>query len=1029
MGIGHLDGRMVEEKSIPLNRLEEMPVTSNELYSHINDATNPHGAVLYQDGIVINNSTKITSPTSGEISIRTADDSGYAVINCSGINIFEGGEINQVTVNDLNIEDNFIILNSDATGVPVLNSGININRGNYDDVSIYWDEGLSDFYVLSAIGANNIGPYMLAHDGNTYNKTQADARFVNVTGDLMTDTLRIKPAANTIALSLESQVATGQVLIDFLNGVNHNTIEAVNGAFKIRAYDKTQIYRPLEILSESGGAYLNIAILNATNPNITTAQNGFDFNKIINAPGFNALSNKIINVANPVANSDAVNLGFADGRYINVTGDTMQGDILLQGAVRTEQDFIYLNYTKANRDAGFVIDRGSDDALLYFRNSDLKWVIGTEASGVSIVVTEQSLNNATNTQTIYNIVGAMVSGNTENGLTVSFTGTKLNFDVNDPVLSLSGDVSGSATMTNLGNTNIIATVADDSHNHTNLTGTTSASYKILSAGTGVNLKAASGALYLRNLIDTDYADLHVKSLYAHGPVTEIFSETLTVADNVIILNSNITGTPTENAGIEIERGTSANAQITWNEATDLWEIGVAGNMAAMPRYDSTLLEYVQDSVGAMVSSNTESGISVTYDDAYGKLNFDVNDPVITLTGNVTGSGTLVNLANLSIATTVHDSDKLDGLHLNSTTSNTQANAVVRTDASGYVNFGWINTVSGDNGTTAITRVYASDDAYLRYYSPLNFANQILALGTVRNAHTHGNIATNGAIGTTANLAVITGTSGVLTTGTIPIASGGTGAMTAATALVNLGLTATAAELNHLDGITANVTELNYTDGVTSNIQTQLNAKQATITGAATTITSANLTASRALVSDTSGKVAASSTITSTELGYLDGVTSNIQTQLNAKQATITGAATTITSANLAASMALVSDASGKVAASSTITSTELGHLDGVMSNIQTQLNNRSVLTHTHTVVNGKRITCAYNQTFAGAGSYREVAFVGYSGTDYAVGVTATSSSTANNGDIYVLKYASYCRIYNTGLSGGTFDVTVIGTAA
>ena len=44
---------------------------------------------------------------------------------------------------------------------------------------------------------------------------------------------------------------------------------------------------------------------------------------------------------------------------------------------------------------------------------------------------------------------------------------------------------------------------------------------------------------------------------------------------------------------------------------------------------------------------------------------------------------------------------------------------------------------------------------------------------------------------------------------------------AATALTNLGLTATAAELNTLDGITATTTELNYVDGVTSNIQTQI----------------------------------------------------------------------------------------------------------------------------------------------------------------------------------------------------------------
>jgi hypothetical protein len=81
------------------------------------------------------------------------------------------------------------------------------------------------------------------------------------------------------------------------------------------------------------------------------------------------------------------------------------------------------------------------------------------------------------------------------------------------------------------------------------------------------------------------------------------------------------------------------------------------------------------------------------------------------------------------------------------------------------------------------------------------------------------------------------------------------------------------------------TEIQYLNGVTSAIQTQLNAKQATITGAATTIDTEDLTASRALVSDGSGKVAVSD-VTATELGYLDGVTSAVQTQVDAKQATL-----------------------------------------------------------------------------------------------------------------------------------------------
>ena len=72
--------------------------------------------------------------------------------------------------------------------------------------------------------------------------------------------------------------------------------------------------------------------------------------------------------------------------------------------------------------------------------------------------------------------------------------------------------------------------------------------------------------------------------------------------------------------------------------------------------------------------------------------------------------------------------------------------------------------------------------------------------------------------------------------------------------------------------------------------TTFNSKQATITGGASTITTSNLTASRALTSNASGKVDVS-TVTSTELGYLSGVTSAIQTQLNAKQNTITNPVT------------------------------------------------------------------------------------------------------------------------------------------
>ncbi len=66
-----------------------------------------------------------------------------------------------------------------------------------------------------------------------------------------------------------------------------------------------------------------------------------------------------------------------------------------------------------------------------------------------------------------------------------------------------------------------------------------------------------------------------------------------------------------------------------------------------------------------------------------------------------------------------DADTVDGLEVHTGTNNV-ANRIVRTDGNGYIQAGWINTISGDNGTTAPDRIYASSDAYIRYYTPTNF---------------------------------------------------------------------------------------------------------------------------------------------------------------------------------------------------------------------------------------------------------------------------------------------------------------------
>lgn len=138
--------------------------------------------------------------------------------------------------------------------------------------------------------------------------------------------------------------------------------------------------------------------------------------------------------------------------------------------------------------------------------------------------------------------------------------------------------------------------------------------------------------------------------------------------------------------------------------------------------------------------------------------------------------------------------------------------------------------------------------------------------------------------------------------------------------------------------TSNVTavELAYIAGVTSAIQSQIDGKQDSIDGGASSITADDLTVNNILISDGNGKVVVSG-ISAAQLAYLQGVTSQIQDQLDAKQASINGAASSIASSNLTADRALLSNASGKVAASG-ITAAELAYLAGVSGSIQDQLN-------------------------------------------------------------------------------------------
>jgi len=107
------------------------------------------------------------------------------------------------------------------------------------------------------------------------------------------------------------------------------------------------------------------------------------------------------------------------------------------------------------------------------------------------------------------------------------------------------------------------------------------------------------------------------NLVVSGTTTTVNTETINLADNTILLNSNEAGTPSQDSGIEVERGTSTNKTFVWDETNDKWTVGsetlVAGTFEGTitAANVSGLTSEVADTVNASVDPDSLSSNSTT----------------------------------------------------------------------------------------------------------------------------------------------------------------------------------------------------------------------------------------------------------------------------------------------------------------------------------------------------------------------------------------------------------------------------------
>ena len=214
---------------------------------------------------------------------------------------------------------------------------------------------------------------------------------------------------------------------------------------------------------------------------------------------------------------------------------------------------------------------------------------------------------------------------------------------------------------------------------------------------------------------------------------------LRVEDNIITVNSNVTGAPTQDGGIEVNRGTSANTYLLWKESDKAWKFTNDGT-----NYDKiTGLNYANAAYDLANSTTTYA------QSAYTKANTNASDITIIQGVDLAQNTNITNVTNISAA------------------AFNKANNSVQTvsGTSGHIT---------SSGTTAITLDLATTGVTGGTYGG---ATQIPVI-TI-DTYGRATVASNVAVSTTINLAGTTGTGSVAGGNTLTF-TGNTGISTYST---------------------------------------------------------------------------------------------------------------------------------------------------------------------------------------------------------------------------------------------------------
>ena len=501
---------------------------------------------------------------------------------------------------------------------------------------------------------------------NRYSKAQSDTNFLGKTANAVSASKLQTPRK----LSVSGHGISGSIMFDGSDDVRidlsfdatkHNHDERYLGisakavdSDKLDGLDSTKFLRSDKSIQVNGdltiastASKLNFSSENSSSNNMTLATNS----KGIEVYETKTPNTKILRIENNAIDSTVpykLNGQPLDARYLGKSEKAVDSD-KLDGLDSSD-------YSKKNENTSLA-----PKALSV--NNDTITIHKGDGSSESVSIHDDTLS----VENVQDIVGGMLPSTFEGVIaTYDDESGKISLTVNDPVISLTGDISGSAIMNNLGNVSISATVADDSHNHiiSNVDGLQSEldkKFNIPDHDPVISLTGdISGSATMKNLGSVTISATVADDSHKHT------IDNITGLDSILSnkINNNSKQIFAFDSPLVLEDG-----QLRMNFADgSFYNLSLSSVNSWRPIENSLKSTSTSDSLSAYqgkILNETKLGINSTAK-AAAKLETSRN---ISLIGDISGNASFDGSNNIKINTVIAggsgsglDADKLDGLH-------------------------------------------------------------------------------------------------------------------------------------------------------------------------------------------------------------------------------------------------------------------------------------------------------------------------------------------------------------------------------